>query len=143
VNDLQEVEATSRKASSRTPILSLVDRDYLQSVGSIPRAIWEPLSFHYSEHDESVARIKQMDVPPELESVRQEALGRWRQVNAWLDQIFLNSQSVDALRSWQLTNGLQAQNGQQQRPSAAVMPNFPQPEPPGKPRGERKKGWAG
>lgn len=125
------VEVATRKASARSPILSLVDREYLKSTANIPRPAWEAISYLYSEADQSMARVKGMDVPNDLEWVRVSVQKDWLQVLGWLDEILLQSQSIEALRSWQLMGGLQTQN-QQARPSGqVVMPDFPQPQPPG------------
>lgn len=153
-------EVATRKASSRSPILSLVDREYLKSTANIPRGIWEPMSYLYSEADKAVARVAVMSVPgcsgpnscqPDtldgqvqemgtedhaegcFEWVRAKTLKNWTQVHGWLDEILLQSQSVDALRSWQLTNGLQGQQPGNARASVAIMPDFQQPIPPGTP----------
>lgn len=125
------VEVATRKASARSPILSLVDREYLKSTANIPRPAWEAMSYLYSEADQSVARIKAMDVPQDLEWVRESTLKDWAQVLAWLDEILLQSQSIEALRSWQLMGGLQSQNMQSRPSGQVVMPDFPQPSPPG------------
>lgn len=137
-----QVGRITRPKSDRQPILSLVDREYLKSTANIPRAMWEPMAYLYSEADKSLQRIDAMEIPEELGTVKEATVKKWHQVMAWLDELLLDSQSVDALRSWQMMTGLQTQNGQQQRPSAAVMPDFPQPQPPGqetrrKPRGLR------
>lgn len=127
---MQDMEVATRKASHRAPILSLVDREYLKSTANIPQALWEPMSYLYSEADQSMARVKAMDVPADLEWERESCLQDWHQFINWLDEILLQSQSVDALRSWQLMGGLQGMNPQQ-RPSAnVVMPDYPQPQPP-------------
>jgi hypothetical protein len=127
---VESVEVSQRKASSRTPILSLVDREYLKSTANLPRSAWEAISYLYSEADKAVARVKAMSVPVEHEWAREATLKSWEQMHGWLDEILLQSQSIDALRSWQMMGGLQGQN-QQQRPTAnVVMPDFPQPQPP-------------
>jgi hypothetical protein len=132
---LTDPEISVRKASTRSPILSLVDREYLKSTANIPRSAWESISYLYSECDESIHRITAMTVPPELDWVRQGAIKSRRQCLAWLDELLLQSQSIEALRSWQMMTGLQNQT-QPGRPSGAVMPDFNQPTPPGqeKPR---------
>lgn len=142
-----------RKATNRAPILSLVDREYLKSTANIQRRAWEPIAYLYSECDQALERINGMTIPgcdgpdscrpaehPQrsarehkgtcLEWVRSLAVKKRHQMIAWLDEILLQSQSIDALRSWQMMTGLQNQNPQQ-RPSGAVMPDFPQPTPPG------------
>lgn len=124
-------EVATRKASARSPILSLVDREYLKSTANIPRPAWEAISYLYSEADQSVGRVKAMDVPPDLEWVRGSVLKDWLQVLGWLDEILLQSQSIEALRSWQLMGGLQTQNMQSRPSGQVVMPDFPQPAPPG------------
>lgn len=149
-------EVSQRKASNRQPILSLVEREYLKSTANTTKAAWEPLAYLYSEADKSVHRVKRQSVPgcngpnscapdwddPEptidegghanhcLEWVRTSILKDWTQDHGWLDEILLQSQSIDALRSWQMMTGLQAQNPQP-RPSGVVMPDFIQPTPPG------------
>lgn len=125
-----DAEVATRKASARSPILALVDREHLKSTANIPRSAWEPIAYLYSEADEALARIKAMDVPVELEYIRESSIKDWTQVVRWLDEILLESQSIEALRSWQMMTGLQAQNPGQ-RPSVAVMPDFPQPMAPG------------
>lgn len=125
------VEVATRKASARSPILSLVDREYLKSTANIPRPAWEAMSYLYSEADQSVLRVKAMEVPDQLEWVRESCLKDWAQVLAWLDEILLQSQSIEALRSWQLMGGLQSQNPQARPTANVVMPDFPQPTPPG------------
>lgn len=152
-------EVAMRKASHKSPILSLVDREHIKSVANIPRGAWEPIAYLYSEADKSVNRVKAMTVPgcegvPDackpvehddgtitytegrhddacLEWVRQSCLKDWTQVVGWLDEILVDSQSIEALRSWQLMTGLQPQGLGGQRPSSAVMPDFPQPVAPG------------
>lgn len=127
------VEVATRKASARSPILSLVDQDFMSSVANIPRQSWEPLSYLASEMEKAVARVEAMEVPPELEWVKASCLNDWAQVEGWIRHVLTKSQSVDALRSWQLMGGLQA--GNPQRPSTqVVMPDFPQPSPPGGPK---------
>ncbi len=140
------------KASHRLPILSLVDREYLHSTANLPRAAWEPLSFLYSEADSEVARLQgtpatdtqeeipPMVVPPELEWQRERALVDWNKMHRWLDQLLLDSQSVEALRSWQMVGGLQSQNADLRRPSATVMPDFPRPQHPGNQGGTPGRG---
>lgn len=148
-------EPAIRKASQRIPILALIDPDNSNSVANIPRNAWEPLSYLASEMEESRERINAMPVPGCqkneegpindscreskethhqvhcLEWVRRSALKDWAQAESWIRFVLTNSQSVDALRSWQLVGGLQSQN-QQARPSGqVVMPDFPQPQPPG------------
>lgn len=139
-----QVGRLTRTATERAPILTLVQREYLKSTANLPRAVWEPMSYLYSEADQSMARVRAMEVPPTLEWAREAAITKWHQAVAWLDELLVTSQSVDALRSWQLMSGLQSNNGRQDRASAAVMPDFPQPQPPGvepaprrKPRGLR------
>ncbi len=129
-----------RKASLRSPILSLIDRENLKSTANLPHSIWEAIAYLYSEMDQAKFRVKAMAVPPEHEWARIATLQKWDQVNSWLDEILLQSQSIDALRSWQMMTGLQGAS-QGQRPSAAVMPDFPQPQPPGTEPRPRKKGW--
>lgn len=152
------VEVAIRKASQRIPILALIDPENSNNVANIPRNAWEPLSYLASEMEESRERINAMPVPgcektkedksvPVndscrestkthheihcLEWVRRSALKDWSQCESWIRFVLTNSQSVDALRSWQLVGGLQSQN-QQARPSGqVVMPDFPQPQPPG------------
>lgn len=121
----------ARSATEKAPILTLVQREYLKSTANLPRAVWEPMSYLYSEADQSMARIQAMDVPEDLEWARESAITKWHQVINWLDELLVTSQSVDALRSWQLMSGLQSNNSRQDRASAAVMPDFPQPQPPG------------
>lgn len=128
---MNDPDVATRKASHRSPILSLVDREYLKSTANIPRSAWEPIAYLYSEGDQAVARVKSMTIPENLEWVRASCLKDWNQVLGWLDEILLESQSIEALRSWQMMTGLQNQGHAQQRPSYAVMPDFPQPEAPG------------
>lgn len=123
-----------KSRSDRQPILSLVDREYLKSTANLPRGVWEPMSYLYSEGDQSLARIKAMEVPAALEWAREAAITKWHQAIGWLDELLVTSQSVDALRSWQLMTGMQNNGQSQPRPSAAIMPDFPQPQPP-KPQG--------
>lgn len=124
-------EVATRKATTRSPILSLVDREYLKSTANIPRQAWEAMSYLYSEADQSVLRVKAMEVPQNLAWVRASVLQDWLQVLGWLDEILLQSQSIEALRSWQLMGGLQTQNTQSRPSGQVVMPDFPQPQPPG------------
>lgn len=135
-------EVTVRKANQRTPILSLIDEENSKSVANLPRNIWEPLSYLESEAAQAIERVTKRDnLPPELEWVRRATIKSRAQVMAWLKELRLESQSIDGLRSWQMMTGLQAQNPT--RPSIAVMPDFPQPVPPGqeKPRrGMMKRG---
>lgn len=147
------------KASHRLPILSLVDREYLHSTASLPRMAWEPLSYLYSEADSQVAMLEEMDLDADANDLlvemvvngytqedanvfiaasliawrdaKERALLDFNKMHRWLDQLLLDSQSVDALRSWQMVGGLQAVNGDTRRPSATVMPDFPQPHHPG------------
>jgi hypothetical protein len=167
----------AKPRSERQPILSLVDREYLKSTANIPRAMWEPIAYLYSEADKSLERVAAMDIPgchgsgyieikaegirvrcpmrceapedgpdaPEtpivatrddlpakcLEPVKVSTIKNWHQVLAWLDEIMLDSQSVEALRSWQMMTGLQQSTYSPPRASGAVMPDFPQPQPPG------------
>jgi len=137
---MAEPEVAVRKASAKAPILSLVDREYLKSVANIPKQIWEPMSYLYSEADHAILRVKAMNLPPDLEWAREATMKNWNQVLGWLDQILQQSQSIDALRSWQLTTGLQG-HGTGPRASSAVMPDFPQPTAPGAQPAPRKKGW--
>lgn len=139
---MEQMEISTRKATARTPILSLVDREYLKSTANLPRAAWEPMAYLYSEADQAKIRVLGMYVPPDLEWVRSSTLKSWNQVLGWLDELLLESQSVDALRSWQMMTGLQNQGHGQNRPSGAVMPDFPQPQPPGTGK-KQKKGWGG
>lgn len=129
-------EIQVRKASTtRTPILSLVDREYLKSVANINRRSHEAISYLYAEHDGAILRARAAPAGPEW--VREAIIAKRLNAIRWLDEILLNSQSVEALRSWQMMTGLQNQNGNG-RPGSnvAIMPNFNQPEPPGtsKPR---------
>lgn len=128
----------TKPRSERQPILSLVDREYLKSTANIPRSMWEPMAYLYSEADKSLLRIEGMDIPPHLEAVKESAVKQWHQVQGWLDELLIDSQSVDALRSWQMMTGLQQAGNNQPRASAAVMPDFPQPQPPGQPQDRRK-----
>lgn len=198
----------TKSRADRQPILSLVDREYLKSTANIPRGMWEPMSYLYSEADKSLLRIEAMEIPSEaqmeemvaalkvrnvkvqteetvlprslwdrllrrpavvevrakevgpvewvsaseaakaklrgdlatLPQVKESTVKKWHQVLGWLDELLIQSASVEALRSWQLMTGLQAQNGQQARPSAAIMPDFPQPQAPGQPQERRKRG---
>jgi len=212
VGKLEATGKLTKAASDRQPILSLVQREYLKSVGNIPRSMWEAMSYLYSEADKSLLRIEAMDIPADAEEAlkripmtkgerkpikggteevvrlvaapwwafwkgpqektvkvqayevvqraltveerqglmgywravmetRQSAIKNWHQVLGWLDELLVESQSVDALRSWQLMTGLQPNNSQP-RASAAMMPDFPQPQPPGQPapRGGGKRG---
>lgn len=116
------------KASNRLPILSLVDREYLHSTANLPRAAWEPLSYLYSEADSEVARVEAMLVPEAYKAIKDRCLVDWNKMHRWLDQLLLDSQSVEALRSWQMVGGLQSINPDSRRPSATVMPDFPRPE---------------
>lgn len=130
------MEVQARKANtSRSPILSLVDLEYLKSISNTPRAAWEPISYLFSEVQEAKARIAAMDVPPEHEWARVAALRSWDQATAWLTELMQQSQSIDALRSWQMVRGLENQTPGG-RPSSGVVPEFNQPQPPGteKPR---------
>lgn len=151
----------TKSRSDRQPILSLVDREYLKSTANTVRGMWEPMSYLYSEADKAMDRVEAMAVPgcggvtdackdlekvagkshdPEcLEWVREATIKKWYQVIGWLDELLVQSQSVDALRSWQLMSGLQTQ-GQHARPSAAIMPDFPQPQPPGQEKARSKRG---
>lgn len=61
---------------------------------------------------------------------KEATIKQWGQVIGWLDELLVQSGSVGALRSWQLMTGLQNPGGAQPKPSAAVMPDFPQPQPP-------------
>lgn len=117
--------------TTRSPILSLVDRDYLKSTANTNKASWEPLAYLYSEADQAKIRINAMDVPPELEWVRRAALSSWGQVLGWLDELLLQSQSIEALRSWQMVRGLENGGNTGGRPSGTVIPEFQQPQPPG------------
>ena len=131
------MEVATRKATTgKAPILSLVDREYLKSTANIPRSAWEPIAYLYSEADKAVLRVQALPIPAEHEWVRESTLKDWTQVLGWLDEILLESQSIEALRSWQMMTGLQVQHNYGDRPSAAMMPDFPQPVPPG---GERKR----
>lgn len=131
----------TKSRADKQPILSLVDREYLKSTGNIPRGMWEALSYLYSETDQSIARIDAMPMEDEmLIQVKEATLKQRRQVLGWLDELLIQSASVEALRSWQLMTGLQAQNGLAPRPSAAIMPDFPQPQPPGTEPVRRKRG---
>lgn len=143
-----------RKGSRNHPAFALVDDDYEKSIANIPRAAWEPLAYLESESQESKARCLAMVVPgcrelngclpPEgerynprghepgcLEWARQAALVKWGQVEAWLREVRKGSPAVEALRSWQLMEGLKGHQPGQQRPSSTVMPDFNQPTPPG------------
>jgi hypothetical protein len=113
-----------------------VDREYLKSTANIPRQAWEPIAYLYSEADQAIARIKSKPCPQGLEWLVASIMKDWHQVLGWLDEILLESQGIDALRSWQLMTGLQAQNPAQ-RPAVAVMPDFPQPPPPGADKAKR------
>jgi hypothetical protein len=121
----------TKSRADRQPILSLVDREFLKSTANTPRGMWEPMSYLYSEADKSLERIAAMEIPQELQEVADAAVKQWHQAIAWLDELLIQSGSVDALRSWQLMTGLQSQGPQQGKPSAAIMPDFPQPTPPG------------
>lgn len=159
--DPSEALAT-RKVRSGAPILALVDRENIKSVSNIPRAMWEPMSYLYSEADKAMLRVEAMHVPGCegtdsckgdkthrthseicLEWVRQTTISRWYQVLGWLDDLLVQSQGVDALRSWQLMTGLQAAPNTQGRPSGAIMPDFPQPTPPGQPKPQRRRMMGG
>lgn len=154
----------TKSRSDRQPILSLVDREYLKSTANTVRGMWEPMSYLYSEADKAMDRVHAMAVPgcggitdacrigedkekvagkthdaACLEWAREATIKKWYQVIGWLDELLVQSQSVDALRSWQLMSGLQTQ-GQQARPSAAIMPDFPQPQPPGQEKARSKRG---
>lgn len=205
----------TRSRADRQPILSLVDREYLKSTANIPRGMWEPMSYLYSEADKSIERIDAMEIPEteeELEKLVSElriiektpakeplkaetqpwlkrivnaiagrsdepvpapapapleapkwipaskaeqdaaraywravmqtkdaTIKQWHQAIGWLDELLIQSASVEALRSWQLMTGLQQANGDQRRPSAAIMPDFPQPRPPGQ-KEEKRRG---
>lgn len=127
-----------RKASTtRIPILSLVEREHLKSIANIRRQSHEAISYLYSEHDGAIERARTAPATPDNpEWVRQAIIAKRLNAIRWLDEILLNSQSVDALRSWQLRDGIMGLNGGGQRPSASVSPDFNQPTPPGteKPR---------
>lgn len=148
-------EVATRKARHGAAILSLVDQEYLKSTANTSKSMWEPMSYLYSEADKAMARVEAMHIPgckgtdsckedkthraheeQCLEWARQATISRWHQVLGWLDDLLVQSQSVGALRSWQLMTGLQAAPIGQQRPSGAIMPDFPQPQAPGteKPR---------
>lgn len=129
----------TKSRADRQPILSLVDREYLKSTANIPRGMWEAMSYLYSEADKSMERIEAMAIPAGLVQVREATIKQWHQVLGWLDELLIQSASVEALRSWQLMTGLQQANGQQQRPSAAIMPDYPQPRPPGTEEGKRRR----
>lgn len=132
------MEVATRKATNgRAPILSLVDREYLKSTANIPRAAWEAIAYLYSEADQATLRVKAQAVPAALEWVRASIIKDWTQMLGWLDEILLQSQSIEALRSWQMMTGLQTVHTGDPRPSGAVMPDFPQPQAPG--TQERKK----
>lgn len=133
-----------KKASARHPILALVDEENKKAAAFMPRPIWAPLSYLVSEAGEAIKRIEKMapTVPDEHKWAVSAALTKWDQALAWYNEMFDQSQNIEGLRSWQLTMGLQQANGNQARPSAAVVPDFPQPQPPGvaekvKPRGLR------
>lgn len=127
-----------RKASTnRIPILSLVEREYLKSIANIRRQSHEAISFLYGEDDGAILRAKNAPVSPKNpEWLRQAVISKRLNHIRWLDEIMLNSQSVDGMRSWQLRDGIMGLNGGGQRPSASVSPDFNQPTPPGteKPR---------
>ena len=78
-----------------------------------------------------------MTVPGTLEHIRDRCLADWNKMHRWLDQLLLDSQSVEALRSWQMVGGLQANNTDQRRPSATVMPDFPRPQHQGNQKPQR------
>lgn len=155
------MEVATRKSNRGAPILSLVDREYLKSTANLKPAMWEPMSYLYSEADQGMQRLDAMEVPgctgPDsckgssktvhlagcLEWVRQAAEKSWVQVLGWLDELLLQSQSIDALRSWQMMTGLQAAPNNQPRTSSAIMPDFPQPAPPGSVKPRRMFGRGG
>lgn len=136
-------ELVTRKVGSKTPILSLVDREYRKSVANINRKSNEAISYLYAEADGAIQRATAAkDIP---EWVRAAIIQKRLNFIRWLDEILITSQSVDALRSWQMVRGLENPQGGQQRPSGAVMPDFNQPQPPGQERkrnGVLKRGGA-
>lgn len=152
-----------RKASQRNAILSLVDDDYIKQNANMPRSIWGDFSYLCSEESSARIRVNAMEVPgcngpnscqpsPDpthpkdipsdhnegcLEWVRQATLGKWDQMHSFFEEVLEQSGNIEALRSWQLTSGLNAQ-AQAGRPSMNVqMPDFPQPTPPGQPKPRR------
>lgn len=126
------VEVAVRKANTtRSPILSLVDREYLKSTANIKTAAWEPLAYLYSEADQAKVRINSMNVPEDLEWARRAAISSWNQVLGWLDELLLQSQSIEALRSWQMVRGLENGGHSGGRPSGTIIPDFQEPQPPG------------
>lgn len=88
---------------------------------------------------EEIPVVASEDYLPErcLHPVKVSTLKNWHQVLAWLDEVLINSQSVGALRSWQMMTGLQQNGLGGQRASVAVMPAFEQPQPPGAKEGKR------
>lgn len=113
------------RALDSKPFLTLVERDYLSSMGNIPRDVWEPISLMYTEADSALDRLASLDLPPALEPVRASCLEKWGRVLRWLDEILIKSQSVNALRSWQMVHALRPDDSRQPGPVAGVVPASP------------------
>lgn len=135
-----EPQQKVKPRSERHPILTLVEAEYLKSTANIPRSMWEPMAALVSEAEQSIARINAVDIPEDLQWVADATVKKWNQVLGWLKELLTESGSVQALRSWQMMSGLQQGSFNQPRPSAAVMPEFPQPQPPGTEQPRRKNG---
>lgn len=120
-----EYEYPVPRLSDSRPFLSLVERDYLSSMGNIPRDIWEPMSLQYDEADKAIKRVTGLVLKPELEPLRAQILEKWSRVIGWLDEILLKSQSVNALRSWQMVQSFGSHQDSGPRPVSGVVPVAP------------------
>lgn len=121
-NGHASVEVMARRPLDKRPERLLLDDQWDAKLANMPRSTWEPISYLASEHDEALTRIEAMNIPEDLEWVRDLALDRWRQVGAWIDRLEQKSVGIQGFRSHQLTHIATAGHQTPQRDSANVVP---------------------
>jgi len=104
----------------------LVQDGYDPKLANMPPGAWEPISYLASERAEAILRIEAMDLPVDLEWVRDLTLRRWEQMGAWIEQLEEKSVGVKGLRSWQLVQSFQAQPNSPINQASGIVPTPPQ-----------------